>query len=163
MLANAHTLTLASYSNEYSALRILSSFANAQRFQLHIFLGQIVKHQLPIIAFCCDYIRLHQFSHQIRLDYIRLNYITLDQIRLDQIRFHISFCQSISIAKAIIFRLLTLNYFKEQIHNVLLHRYNVLSIVSIIYIRYSSQYSHQYGYTSNPIVFFIIRSCRTGI
>lgn len=153
MLANAHTLTLASYSNEYSALRILSSFANAQRFQLHIFLGQIVKHQLPIIAFCCDYIRLHQFSHQITLDYIRLDYI----------RFHISFCQSISIAKAIIFRLLTLNYFKEQIRNVLLHRYNVLSIVSIIYIRYISQYSHQYGYTSNPIVFFIIRSCRTGI
>lgn len=140
MLANAHTLTLASYSNEYSALRILSSFANAQRFQLHIFLGQIVKHQLPIIAFCCDYIRLHQFSHQ---------------ITLDQIRFHIG-----SISQ---FRLLMLNYFKEQIHNVLLHRYNVLLIAPIIYIRYSSQYSHQYGYTSNPIAFFIIRSCRTGI
>lgn len=141
MLANAHTLTLASYSNEYSAFRILSSFANAQRFQPHIFLGQIVKHQLPIIAFCCDYIRLHQITHQITLVF------TLDST-LD------------SISQ---FRLLMLNYFKEQIYNVLLHRYNVLLIVSIIYIRYISQYSHQYGYTSNPIVFFVIRSCRTGI
>lgn len=141
MLANAHTLTLASYSNEYSALRILSSFANAQRFQLHIFLSQIVKHQLPIIAFCCDYIRLHQITHQITLVF------TLDST-LD------------SISQ---FRLPMLNYFKEQIYNVLLHRYNVLLIVSIIYIRYISQYSHQYRYTSNPIAFFVIRSCRTGI
>lgn len=133
MFANAHTLTLASYSNEYSALRILSSFANAQRFQLHIFLGQIVKHQLPIIAFCCDYIRLHQIALVFTLD------STLDSISQ--------------------FRLLMLNYFKEQIRNVLLHRYNVLLIVSIIYIRYISQYSHQYGYISNPIVFFVIRSC----